>query len=72
MIQKFTILFPLLLFALSFANGQDSKAAKKQRSGIAAIPMLNYNRTQGIQELSANWGCNTADRILLNRWRSFY
>jgi len=48
MIQKFTKLLFLLLFAFGFANGQDSTSAKKQRSGIAAIPMLNYNRTQGI------------------------
>ncbi len=33
----------LLLF-----NGQDSTAPKKQKNGIAAIPMINYNRTQGI------------------------
>jgi len=47
-IQKSKIFFFLLLFALGIANGQDSTATKKQRSGIAAIPMLNYNRTQGI------------------------
>jgi outer membrane protein assembly factor BamA len=48
MIQKFTKLLFLTLWAFSVAHGQDSTATKKQRSGIAAIPMLNYNRTQGI------------------------
>src|SRR6187399_1727285 len=48
MIQKFTKLLFLLLFASGFVNGQDSTARKKQSSGIAAMPMINYNRTQGI------------------------
>src|SRR6187399_951700 len=39
----------LFLFAFSFVNGQDSTAVKKKpRRAIAAIPMINYNRTQGI------------------------
>jgi outer membrane protein assembly factor BamA len=48
MIQKFTKLLFLLLFASGFVNGQDSTAQKKQKSSIAAMPMINYNRTQGI------------------------
>src|SRR6187401_2270966 len=48
MIQKFTKLLFLLLFASGFVNGQDSTAQKKQKSSIAANPMINYNRTQGI------------------------
>ncbi len=46
--QKFTKLLFLLLVAFGFVNGQDSTASKKKASGIAAIPMLNYNRTQGV------------------------
>ncbi|HMG90305.1 MAG TPA: BamA/TamA family outer membrane protein [Chryseolinea sp.] len=38
----------LLLIAHGFANGQDSTAINKQKRAIAAIPMFNYNRTQGI------------------------
>lgn len=48
MIQKFTKFLFLFLFGFALANGQDSTATKKQRAGIAAIPMINYNRTQGI------------------------
>ena len=48
MMQKSITLFIFLfLFAIEFVNGQDSTATKKERS-IAAIPMINYNRTQGI------------------------
>ncbi len=46
--QKFTKLFFLLLFAFAFVHGQDSTASKKKINGIAAIPLINYNRTQGI------------------------
>ena len=46
--QKFTKLLFLLLFAFVFVHGQDSSASKKKKNGIAAIPMINYNRTQGI------------------------
>src|SRR5579862_3104132 len=46
--QKFTKILFVLPFAFSFAYGQDSTASKKTKSGIAAIPMLNYNRTQGV------------------------
>ncbi len=48
MVQKFTKFLFILLFAFAFVNGQDSISNKKQRIGIAAIPMINYNRTQGI------------------------
>jgi outer membrane protein assembly factor BamA len=50
MLQKFTALLFLLLFAFVFVNGQRSSAVKpnKEKSSIAAIPMINYNRTQGI------------------------
>ena len=52
MIQKFIKLLFLLLFAFVFVNGQDSTQAgfnrKKKRRSIAAIPMINYNRTQGV------------------------
>jgi outer membrane protein assembly factor BamA len=54
MLQKFIKLLSLLLFAFVFVNGQDSTATNKQdstptkkRRSIAAIPMINYNRTQG-------------------------
>ena len=55
MIQKFTkLLFLLLLFPFVFVNGQQGQGQKlpqiekKQKPRIAAIPMINYNRTQGI------------------------
>jgi hypothetical protein len=48
MIQKSAKLLLLFFFALGVVNGQDSTEAKKKPSSIAAIPMLNYNRTQGI------------------------
>src|SRR6187549_3225111 len=47
MIQKITTLLLPLLFGFCFVNGQDSTARKKQSSGIAAMPIINYNRTQG-------------------------
>jgi outer membrane protein assembly factor BamA len=48
MMQKCTRLLFLFLFAFIVVRGQDSTASRKQRSGIAAIPMINYNRTQGV------------------------
>jgi hemolysin activation/secretion protein len=50
MIQRVTKLLFLFLFAFAFANGQRSSAVseKKEKSGIAGIPLINYNRTQGI------------------------
>ena len=51
MLPKFTtLLLSILLFASVFGYGQDSNAtqAKKERkSKLAAIPLINYNRTQG-------------------------
>jgi len=49
-IRKFTKLLFLLLFSpLVFANGQKLTAVKKEKKpGFAAIPMINYNRTQGV------------------------
>ena len=38
-----------MLFTFAFVYGQKPPAIKKrQKTGIAAIPMINYNRTQGI------------------------
>src|SRR6478735_9565083 len=50
MMQKTINLLFLLLFAFVFVNGQRSSAAvkKKKENSIAAIPMINYNRTQGV------------------------
>ncbi len=48
MTQKFTKLLFILLFAFAFVHGQDSTASRKKVNGIAAIPMINYNRTQGV------------------------
>ena len=50
MLQKISTILVLLLFAFVSANAQRSSAVarKKKQSGIAAIPMLNYNRTQGL------------------------
>ncbi|TMI62550.1 MAG: hypothetical protein E6H07_14120 [Bacteroidetes bacterium] len=47
--KTITLLF-LLLFAFVFVDGQSSDTAvkKKKERSIAAIPMINYNRTQGI------------------------
>ena len=49
MVKKATVLI-FLLFAFVFVNGQDSSVVKpkKKKSSIAAIPMINYNRTQGV------------------------
>ncbi len=46
--QKFAKILFLLLIAFVFVHGQDSTASRKQKNGIAAIPMINYNRTQGL------------------------
>ena len=46
--EKFTKLLFLLVFVFAFAYGQDSTESRKKANGIAAIPMINYNRTQGI------------------------
>lgn len=46
--QKSARLLLVLFFAAGVANSQDSIEAKKKPSSIAAIPMINYNRTQGI------------------------
>ena len=46
MVQKFLNLHFLLLFAFIVVNAQDSAKPKKARS-FAAIPLVNYNRTQG-------------------------
>jgi outer membrane protein assembly factor BamA len=50
MIQKFITLLFFSLFAFVVANGQRSSAVTKKRkeASIAAIPMINYNRTQGV------------------------
>jgi hypothetical protein len=50
MLQKFTTIIALLHLAFFVANGQRSSAvtSKKEKSSIAAIPMINYNRTQGV------------------------
>jgi outer membrane protein assembly factor BamA len=43
------LLFFFLFFPLVFVNGQKLPPVKKQeKPGIAAIPMINYNRTQGV------------------------
>lgn len=49
MVQKITTLFFLFLLVFESVNGQKGPAIqKRQKTGIAAIPMINYNRTQGI------------------------
>ena len=48
MIWKFPKLFSILLFVFASVRGQDSTESRKQANGIAAIPMINYNRTQGV------------------------
>jgi outer membrane protein assembly factor BamA len=49
-IRKFIkLLFLLLLIPFVFVNGQKlPPIEKKQKPRIAAIPMINYNRTQGV------------------------
>lgn len=66
MLQKISTLLLALLFAFAIANGQDSTKTKKQKTGIAAIPMINYNRTQGIVAgalVSGFYKINKADTI---------
>ena len=46
--QRFSKLLLLSLLSFVFVHGQDSTESRKQKNGIAAIPMINYNRTQGI------------------------
>src|SRR4249919_580022 len=48
MVQRFTKLLFFMLLVFGYAHGQDSTESRKQKNGIAAIPMINYNRTQGI------------------------
>ncbi len=50
MFQKSTTLLFLLLFSFVCVHGQRSSAAtkKKKETSIAAIPLINYNRTQGV------------------------
>ena len=50
MVAKFTTLLSLLLFASVFAYAQSSDTTqrkKERKKKIAAIPLINYNRTQG-------------------------
>jgi hypothetical protein len=47
MFQKFSLILPLLFFTFVVVNGQDSASTKKKEKNIAAIPLINYNRTQG-------------------------
>jgi outer membrane protein assembly factor BamA len=48
MTRKFTKLLFLLLGTFACVHGQDSTQSRKKMNGIAAIPMINYNRTQGL------------------------
>src|SRR6185295_4063172 len=50
MLKKFTSVLFLLFCVVGFVNGQRSSAVtkKKKNNSIAAIPLINYNRTQGI------------------------
>src|SRR5436190_9083386 len=64
--QKFTTLLILLFFTFGTALSQDSTANRKQRTGFAAIPMINYNRTQGFIAgilVSAFYKINKKDTI---------
>jgi outer membrane protein assembly factor BamA len=64
--QKVTTLLFALLIVFTMAHGQDSTKTKKQKTGIAAIPMINYNRTQGIVAgalVSGFYKINKADTI---------
>src|SRR6187401_2211306 len=75
MIQKFTKLLFLLLFASGFVNGQDSTAQKKQKSSIAAMPMINYNRTQDIivgALVSKYYKLNKQDTISPSSYTGFF
>src|SRR4051812_37867967 len=50
MMRRFLKLLFILLFACGSVHGQRSSAIqdKKDKSSIAAIPVINYNRTQGV------------------------
>jgi outer membrane protein assembly factor BamA len=50
MVQKFAVLLFLELLAVVSVNAQRSGSVKgtKEKPSIAAIPLINYNRTQGI------------------------
>ena len=50
MVQKFLIFHFIFILAFGFVNGQRTSAAqeKKKRTTVAAIPIINYNRTQGV------------------------
>src|SRR6478752_2609949 len=50
MLQRSSLFVFMGLLAFTCANGQRSSEvkAKKEKSGFAAIPMINYNRTQGV------------------------
>jgi outer membrane protein assembly factor BamA len=48
MMRKFTKLLFLWLCTFVCVHGQDSTQSRKKTNGIAAIPMINYNRTQGL------------------------
>jgi len=48
--QKSSLLLFLLLLTVVIVHGQRTSAVKpkREKSGFAAIPMINYNRTQGV------------------------
>ena len=48
MIKKFAAILFLSISTFAFVYAQDSTESRKKTNGIAAIPMINYNRTQGI------------------------
>ena len=43
-----SLAFGFVLFLSVNTYGQDTTATRKTKTGIAAIPMINYNRTQGV------------------------
>jgi outer membrane protein assembly factor BamA len=47
MLQKTATLVFLVLFISGSVNGQQSAVTAKKENTIAAIPLINYNRTQG-------------------------
>jgi outer membrane protein assembly factor BamA len=46
-VSRSPILLYTLLFGCSIVYGQDTTKVRRQKKGFAAIPMINYNRTQG-------------------------
>src|SRR5688572_30342739 len=49
MLQKLITFLLLVLIAFGSVNGQRSAVTKKKEENrIAAIPLINYNRTQGV------------------------